>query len=45
MQIKFPDKKTIYGKLKENLRYGENPHQQGSLYTTENSQGLKKLHG
>jgi len=45
MQIKFPDKKTIHGKLKENLRYGENPHQEGSLYITDNTLGLKKLHG
>jgi len=44
-QIKFPDKKTIYGKLKENLRYGENPHQEGSLYIEEDNLGLTKLHG
>jgi len=44
-QIKFPDKKTIHGKLKENLRYGENPHQEGSLYTCENNLGLIKIHG
>ena len=45
INIKFPEKKTIHGKLIENLRYGENPHQQGSLYATADSQGLKKLHG
>jgi len=45
MKIKFPDKKTIHGKLKENLRYGENPHQKGSLYTTNNNLEFKKLHG
>jgi len=44
-KIKFPDKKTIHGKLKENLRYGENPHQQGSLYTMVDNLGLEKLHG
>tara|TARA_Y100000590_G_scaffold468303_1_gene650585 strand:+ start:784 stop:2325 length:1542 start_codon:yes stop_codon:yes gene_type:complete len=44
-QIKFPDKKTIHGKLKENLRYGENPHQEGNLYIEEGSLGLTKLHG
>ena len=27
------------------LRYGENPHQQGSLYGTTDSLGLEKLHG
>ena len=31
INIKFPEKKTIHGKLVENLRYGENPHQEGSL--------------
>ena len=43
--IKFPQKKTIHGKLIENLRYGENPHQQGSLYGTVDNLGLQKLHG
>ena len=33
--IKFPERKTVHGKLIENLRYGENPHQQGSLYTEQ----------
>ena len=45
LSIKFPEKKTIHGKLMENLRYGENPHQQGSLYTTTDNLGLQKLHG
>ena len=45
LNIKFPDRKTIYGKLKSNLRYGENPHQQSSLYSTTNDLGLKKIHG
>ena len=40
--IKFPTKKTIHGKLIENLRYGENPHQKGSLYGTTNKLGLEK---
>ena len=43
--IKFPEKKTFHGKFLENLRYGENPHQQGSLYRTTDSLGLEKLHG
>ena len=43
--IKFPDKKTLHGKLIGNLRYGENPHQQGSLYESSDNLGLKKLHG
>jgi len=45
MKIKFPDKKTIYGKLKEKLRYGENPHQEASLYIREDNTGLEKLNG
>ena len=32
LNIKFPETKTIHGKLIKKLRYGENPHQQGSLY-------------
>ena len=45
LSIKFPAKKTVYGKLLDNLRYGENPHQQGSLYGTTDNLGLEKLHG
>ena len=45
LNIKFPEKKTLYGKLIENLRYGENPHQQGSLYKRTEKLNLKKLHG
>ena len=45
LDIKFPEKKTIHGKLVENLRYGENPHQQGSLYGTDDNLGLQKIHG
>jgi len=43
--IKFPERETISGKLLENLKYGENPHQQGSLYKTTESLGIKKIHG
>ena len=45
LSIKFPEKKTVYGKLIENLRYGENPHQQGGLYKTTDNLDLKKIHG
>ena len=45
LNIKFPIKKTLHGELAENLRYGENPHQQGRLYKTSYNLGLKKLHG
>ena len=45
LDIKFPEKKTIHGKFLEKLRYGENPHQQGSIYSSEDILGLEKLHG
>ena len=45
LNIKFPERKTIYGRLVKNLRYGENPHQRGSIYKTKNNLGLEKLHG
>jgi len=44
-KIKFPEKSTVHGELIENLRYGENPHQEGSLYGTINNLGLNQLHG
>ena len=43
--IKFPEKKTVHGKLIKRLRYGENPHQEGSLYKTTDSLGIEKIHG
>ncbi len=45
LNINFPEKKTISGTLVENLRYGENPHQKGSLYKTSEELNLKKIHG
>ena len=45
LNIKFPEKKTVHGKLIERLRYGENPHQQGGLYKTTDNLGIKKIHG
>ena len=43
--VKFPERKTFHGKLVENLRYGENPHQQSSIYSSIDNLDLKKLHG
>jgi len=45
LNIKFPLKKTIHGKLIKKLRYGENPHQEASLYATNNNLNLKKIYG
>ena len=33
LNINFPEIKTFYGKKIKQLRYGENPHQKGSVYT------------
>jgi len=48
MKIKFPDRKTIFGRKLENLRYGENPHQKSSIYVNDyNDQelGLNQVSG
>ena len=45
LNIKFPERKTLHGKLIEELRYGENPHQEGGLYKINNNLGIKKIHG
>ena len=48
LKIKFPERKTIFGKKFKKLRYGENPHQDGSLYVSDyNDQdlGFRQLGG
>ena len=45
LNIKFPEHETIHGKLLENLRYGENPHQEGGLYGTNDNLNIEKIHG
>ena len=48
LDITFPDKKTIFGKKISQLRYGENPHQRGSIYINDLyglELGLKKIRG
>ena len=43
-QIKYPEKKTIPGKLVQKLRYGENPHQESCVYEiTNNKKGFSNL--
>ena len=42
---KFPKKKLIYGNIVEKLRYGENPHQEGAIYSNKHSLNIKKLSG
>ena len=41
----FTNKKIIYGNLIEKLRYGENPHQLGAIYSKYKTLDIKKLHG
>ena len=41
----FPKKKVIYGNLIEKLRYGENPHQEGAIYSKKNNLNIKQIHG
>ncbi len=45
LNYKYPNKITISGKLINKLRYGENPHQLGALYSQNNFNELEKLYG
>ncbi len=44
-QNKFPEKKTIPLKLVEKLRYGENPHQESSIYSIKDNFDLDQIQG
>ena len=35
--VLFPDRIAFSGRLRQTLRYGENPHQQAALYVSDNS--------
>ena len=41
----FPKKKIFSGNLIETLRYGENPHQRGAIYSTFKNLDITQLHG
>ena len=41
----FPEKKIIHANLIEKLRYGENPHQIGAIYSNGSKLNIKKIHG
>ena len=46
--VKFPERKTFFGRKLANLRYGENPHQNSSIYISglkENKLGMNKISG
>ena len=48
LKIKFPERKTIFGRRLKKLRYGENPHQQGSIYINDYDDrhlGFNQIHG
>ena len=41
----FPRKKIFHGNLIEQLRYGENPHQQSAIYSNNSNTSLKQIYG
>jgi phosphoribosylaminoimidazolecarboxamide formyltransferase/IMP cyclohydrolase len=48
LNIKFPERKTIFGRRFKDLRYGENPHQRSSIYINDYNDtklGLNQLSG
>jgi phosphoribosylaminoimidazolecarboxamide formyltransferase/IMP cyclohydrolase len=48
LNIKFPERKTIFGKRFKELRYGENPHQKSSIYISDYNDrelGVNQLNG
>ena len=48
LNIKFPERKTVFGKKLKDLRYGENPHQSSSVYISDYDDqklGFTQLHG
>ena len=48
LNIKFPERKTIFGRRFKQLRYGENPHQKSSIYINnynDKELGLNQVNG
>ena len=48
LKIKFPERKTLFGRKFKKLRYGENPHQESSIYVSDYDDkklGFEQLHG
>ena len=48
LKIEFPERKILFGRKLKKLRYGENPHQQSSIYVSDfNDKQLKfnQIHG
>ncbi len=42
---KFPKKKLIYTNRIDNLRYGENPHQEAAIYSANSALNINQLQG
>ena len=48
LNIQFPERKTVFGRRLKMLRYGENPHQEGSIYINDYNDrqlGFTQLNG
>ncbi len=48
LNIQFPERKTVFGRKLKKLRYGENPHQQSSIYINDYDDkqlGFSQIHG
>lgn len=48
LKIQFPERKTIFGRKFQDLRYGENPHQKSSIYISDYEDkkiGFEQLNG
>ncbi len=44
-EINFPNKKIIHSNLIEKLRYGENPHQEGAIYSKNKNNQINQIQG
>ncbi len=42
---KFPKKRVFFGNLIQQLRYGENPHQDGAIYSENEKLDIEQIHG
>ncbi len=48
LEIEFPERKTIFGRKFKKLRYGENPHQESSIYVSDYNDrqlAFNQIHG
>ena len=48
LKIQFPERRTLFGRRLQKLRYGENPHQESSIYVNDYNDkelGFNQIHG